>query len=58
MVLTCFCCVEGNEKYNVRRQRKMQKSKASLPEMRRKEKDMEVRTNARGAYFSMWIRVG
>lgn len=45
MVLTCFCCVEGNEKCNVRRQRKMRKSKAGLPEMS-KEKDMEVRKNA------------
>lgn len=46
MVLTCFCCVEGNEKCNVRRQRKMRKSNAGLPVMRSKEKDMEVRKNA------------
>lgn len=46
MVLTCFCCVEGNEKCNTRQQRKMQKSEAGLPEMRSKEKDKKVRKKA------------
>lgn len=58
MVMTCFCCVEGNEKCNTRQQRKMQKSEVGLPEIRSKEKDKEVRKKASGAYFNMWMSVG
>lgn len=43
--MACFCWVTSNGKHTRRRNRRMRKSEAGLPEVRNKENDREVRRN-------------
>lgn len=45
MVSACFCWVTSNGKHEERRNRRMRKSEAGLPEVRKKEKERKVRRN-------------